>query len=678
MRSNEVTDGMNRVARWLPLLVIAAGVITYANTFLVPFIFDDGGVIVANNSIRPLPLGPRMVVDVTFRLNYAIAKWNVADYHAVNTLIHIVSGLLLFGIVRRTLLLPFMGKKYGESAAWLAASLAVLWVVHPLQTESVTYVCQRYESLMGMFFLMTLYFFARAVAAKRPRLNYDLSILACILGMGSKPVMAGAPILILLYDYMFVASSFGQILRVRWKFYIAICGSWAILFLLQMVAAGDATTVGRGLLADFSSRDYLFAQFAIILHYLKLVVLPDQLCLDYNWQLTAVNMRQVILPGLALAVLALGSIRALICRRPAGYLGAWFFIILAPTSSILPLNDLAFEHRMYLPLAAPLAMLVFVGHSMTSRLRNPTFVRYSIVIAAALALSMMSVARNEDYRSEERMWRDVLQKRPDNVRVRVNLATHLRDMHRYAEAAQHARHILASIPRPVVPHAEGVERYGEFVYLAYGHSENILGIDALERGDQDSAFIHFDNAIAALPGYIAPYANKALAFERKGDYGKVEKLWKQALVISPLNANALNALADISRKRGDFIEAKSYLERVVTAEPDYMVGRLSLAWILATAPDDDVRDGERSVRLATSVCEGIEYRSYRAVDVLAAGHAECGRFIEARRLAVLALDLRNRSRFASHEKRADEIAAIESRIALYMAKKRFRESPDSD
>ena len=175
--------------RFVALAVVFAGLLAYHNSFFGPFVFDDIPHITENPRIRQLwppwdVLSPsssalinaRPVVDVSLAVNYALGGYNVWGYHALNLTIHILAGLTLFGIVRRTLRQPPLRERFGAAADGLALAAALIWTVHPLQTESVTYVIQRAESIMGLFYLLTLYCFIRGAASPRPRLWYWLCV----------------------------------------------------------------------------------------------------------------------------------------------------------------------------------------------------------------------------------------------------------------------------------------------------------------------------------------------------------------------------------------------------------------------------------------------------------------------------------------------------------------------
>ena len=199
-------------------LLAVAALAAYHNSFLAPFVLDDGDAITENLTIRHLwplwgALSPtaggatvsgRPVLNLSLAVNYAISGDEVWSYHALNLLIHILAGLTLFGIVRRTLadvgrhrrmppvrsLAGFGDPALQSDATFIAFTVALLWTLHPLQTEAVTYVIQRTESLLGLFFLLTLYCFLRAVSSPRPWPWRVLTVLACLGGVSTKEVAA--------------------------------------------------------------------------------------------------------------------------------------------------------------------------------------------------------------------------------------------------------------------------------------------------------------------------------------------------------------------------------------------------------------------------------------------------------------------------------------------------------
>ncbi len=209
-------------------MLIAAGIWAYHSSFQGPFIFDDVHSIPLNPYIRHLwpirevltaprncSVNGRPTVCLTLALNYAWSGLNVWGYHAFNLAVHLLSALVLFGILRRTLDGEKLRDQFGGAAVGLAAAIALLWEIHPLQTESVTYIVQRTELLMGLFLLLTLYCTLRGACSVRPGAWYLAAVAACAFGMGSKEVMVSAPLLVLLYDRVFLASSFRELWQRR-------------------------------------------------------------------------------------------------------------------------------------------------------------------------------------------------------------------------------------------------------------------------------------------------------------------------------------------------------------------------------------------------------------------------------------------------------------------------------
>jgi hypothetical protein len=212
--------------------IVLAAVVVYGNSLSGSFVFDDVPSIAANPTIRALwpltgPLSPpvaggvtvggRPLLNLSFALNYALGGMAVGGYHAINLVLHALAGLVLFGLARRTLLQAGLGVRFAKDSTSLATALALLWTVHPLQTESVTYTVQRAEALCGLLYLLTLYAFVRGTTTSANPWLW-LSVATCFLGMASKEVMVSAPLMVLLYDRTFVAGSWGEAWRRRWRY----------------------------------------------------------------------------------------------------------------------------------------------------------------------------------------------------------------------------------------------------------------------------------------------------------------------------------------------------------------------------------------------------------------------------------------------------------------------------
>ena len=273
-------------------LVVAVSA-TYANSFHGPFVFDDIPSIVENQSIRQLGSARvlaappdaitttgRPVVNLSLAINYAIGGLAVEGYHVVNLAIHILAALALFGLVRRTLLLPKLSAQFGGTATGLALAAALLWAVHPLQTESVTYIVQRAEATVGLFYFLTIYCLLRGATTTRGRTWYAAALATCTLGMASKEVMVTAPLVAVIYDRIFIAGSFKETLRRRRSLWLALASTWVLLTLLLYSSHNRAGSAGFGL--GITVWEYARTQFGCIVHYLRLVFWPSPLVLDYG------------------------------------------------------------------------------------------------------------------------------------------------------------------------------------------------------------------------------------------------------------------------------------------------------------------------------------------------------------------------------------------------------------
>ena len=631
--------------RFIPLLVVAAGLLAYCNSFTGPFIFDDAHSIQENSTIRHLwpiwqPLAPphqggitvegRPIVNLSLAINYALGGYNVWGYHALNLTVHILAGLTLLGVVRRTLLQPALRDRFGAMANELGAATAVVWTVHPLQTASVTYVVQRAESIMGLFYLLTLYGFIRGVESPRGRLWYGLSATACAVGMASKEVMVSAPVIVLLYDRAFLSGSFREAWRRRWPLHLALSATWILLGVVLASGQLPATTMNARRLG-LAWWQYLATEPGVVLHYLQLSVWPHPLCFDYyGWPVAKTWMS--ILPAALVMVVLLGATvwasRTSRARRgtgPAwGFVGAWFFLILAPSSSIIPLDSPAYEHRMYLPLAAVVVLVVMGIHALVGR-RSMT-----VVAVLAIGLGFLTWRRNQTYGSELAIWQDTVIKRPDNPRAHDNLGIALFRAGKMAEAIGHfeqALRLLLDYPnahynlglaltqagkvREAIGHleqvvrvrpedaeaqyhlgnalhdvgkaTEAIEHYRQALRTKpdYAEAHYNLGVTLWEGGKVEDAIDHYEQALRLKPDYAEAHNNLGIALERLGRVQEAMRHYEEALRIKPNLAQAHYNLGVALEQAGRVQEAIGHYEQALRIKPDFAEAQNRLARLRA-------------------------------------------------------------------------------------------------
>jgi tetratricopeptide (TPR) repeat protein len=608
-----------KTQRLIPVVVIVAGLLAYHNSFTGPFIFDDVTSIRENATIRHLwpiwqPLSPphrvpvdgRPVVILSLAINYALGGYDVRGYHVLNLIVHILAGLTLFGVVRRTLLQPRQRERFGVVANQLALAVAVLWTVHPLLTESVTYITQRTESLMGLFCLLTLYCVIRGAESTRPRVWYGLGVTACALGMASKEVMVAVPLVVLLYDWVFLASSFRDIWPRRTALYVGLAATWLILAVL-VVAATPNPVVAFGI-KGLTPWDYLKTEAGVIVYYLRLCFWPHPLVIDYfDWPI-ARSLKDALVPGIVVASLLGATAWAFRHRPRMAFLGAWFFLILAPTSSVLSIyGEVAAERRMYLPLAAVITMVAIGIHALAGWRSMPVF------LGLAVGLGFLTVQRNEDYRSNIAIWLDTVNKRPNNSRAQYNLGVNLTLAGRVGEAIGHYEQALRVQPDLLEAHCN-------------------LGIALAQLGRLPEAIGHYEQALRIKPDYAEAHCNLGNALFRLGKPREAMGDWEQALRIKP-----------------DYAEAEN-----------------NLAWHLATLAPTEGGDPVRAVTLAERACELTNDRVAAYLDTLAVAYAAAGRFNDAVAAAQKAIEL------AKAAGQVQLVKDIELHLELYRTGRAYR------
>src|SRR5262245_48805406 len=539
------------------VLLIAMGIVAYYNSFDGAFILDDVRAIRDNPSIRRLwpvwhamvappnsGITSRPVVSLSLAVSHAMTGLGVRGYHVVNLVTHLLAALALYGIVRRMLESDKLRDRYGSAAPGLAMVAAAIWVVHPLQTESVTYIIQRAESLMGLFFLLTLYCSIRGFQSPHPAWWYLAAIVACALGMGTKEVMVSAPLLVLLYDRLFVPGSLQELVRRRWGLYVGLAGTWLILAAVLGLMRVEQQLV---LVKDLTPGRYAMTQFGVIVHYLRLSYWPHPLVLDYLWPVATGFFSVLPWATVVLALMA-ATAWALLRGHWAGFWGAWFFLILAPTSSVLPIGDVIFEHRMYLPLAAVVVLSVVGGYELLGWACHRFGLSKDVgrwgaiclVVLLIVVLGSLTIERNEDYQSQFSVYRDVVLKRPDNARAQNNLGIELNKLGRTAEAENHFAAAVRLKP-------DSAEAQGN------------LGMALLRRGQIDQAATHLSEAVRLKPELWEPHFALGVALKERGDVQRAIAEFVRALELKPNHAESRAQLSEALIKAGKSPEAVAKL-----------------------------------------------------------------------------------------------------------------------
>ncbi|MEY2881734.1 MAG: repeat-containing protein YrrB, partial [Verrucomicrobiota bacterium] len=593
---------------WLWVAVAAAVLLPYAGALHGPLLMDDLPAITENPSIRRLwppgavlsppadsPTAGRPLVNLTFAINHAISGTAPWSYHLVNVAIHVAATLALGGVLRRTLRGPALGPRWGADADGLAATIALLWGVHPLCTQTVSYLSQRSESLMALFFLLTLYGFVRGLEG-RTRWWHAAAVAACALGALSKEIIVAAPLIVWLYDRTFVAGSFRAALGRRRIFYAGLAATWLLTAWLLI----DVKRRGVGFGIGLSSWHYALTQCKAVTLYLRLSVWPHPLIFDYGSPIiTSIG------GAWPYALMLAGTIAAAAwawVRSPGvGFAAAWFFVLLAPASSVVPVVGATMaENRVYLPLAGVVALVVLAVHRLARRA-----VARGICAVVIVAATVATVRRNRDFQSVLGLWTDTVAKLPISPRAHNNLAVALaEDPARRSEAGAHYLTALRLWPDYADAHknlalllstmpgreATALESYAAALRLKPELGDAHLGVAALlaaEPNRQTEAIRHYAEALRLKPAHAEAHNNLAALLAREPD-GRADALrhYEEALRLKPdyaeAHANLANLLATIPGRQA---EALSRYAEALRLKPDFAAGHYNLAALLATLPD---------------------------------------------------------------------------------------------
>jgi tetratricopeptide (TPR) repeat protein len=472
-----------------------------------------------------------------------------------------------------------MRGRFGAAATWVAAAAALLWTAHPLQTESVTYLVQRTESLMGLFYLLTLYCVIRGAASRAAEWWYVAAVTACAAGMASKEVMVTAPLIVWLFDVVFLSSSPSAAWKARRWLYLAMAATWVLLAALLASTGARGGTVGMGL-EKVRPWEYAVTQPGILLHYLRLAFWPAGQCLDYSWPV-ARSARQILPGAVAIAALlavsawalapawrrrggvaAAGAAPVVPGRVAWGFLGAWFFVILAPTSSIVPIADLAFEHRMYLSLAAVTSAVAVGGYLAAAALirrgglRRPVrgavwAVAAVLAAGAAGALGWATFLRNYDYRNDWSIYEDAARKYPQNARAHSNLGFVLIGAGQLDRAMEECNRALQISPD-------------------FPDALNNRGLVYATKGQHDKAIADYNRVLQLQPDHSEAYNNRGASYAEMNRYAEALADYIRAVKLKPNYGDAYANLGALRFKTGHVDQAVLDCTRAIELKPNHV------------------------------------------------------------------------------------------------------------
>ena len=553
-------------------LIFLAGTLTYLNSFNGVFVYDDERHIIDNPAMRTLwPPWESMVAEtnitrpligLSLAINYAISGYNIWSYHLFNLIIHLLAAWTLFALVRRLCTIETNPSWCKERSTEISATAALLWVVHPLTLTSVTYIIQRFQSMMGLCYFLTVYCAIRYFQATEHKTRWLVfTTLAASAGMVCKQDMATAPFTVLAVNALFFTKNWRQALKQNWQLYCGLAFSLVVLvFFNQLGPARGFAGFGGSYEIPYY---YSLTQFEVITEYIKIALLPLSVCFDYRWA-HVLNPTKII-PEILFIVGLLGFTIWLCCKKnKAGLFGIWFFFTLAVTSSFFPIADAMCEYRMYLPLAAITCLLSLGVWRLASYPQIPRNALYGAIAVATVLLGTKTHLENRNFETQLELWRVITTQRPYNARAWNNYGISLERIGREQEAHQ------------------AYERSYQMDRNYIGALQSMARV-MLKKQDLENAMKFLKEGIRVSPHFADPYyeVGKILAF--KGNTAEAEEYYKKAIERDPYLAHAHAAYGVLLMKAGRSKEAIPYLSTAVQFQPGNPDFNFNLGTALALA-----------------------------------------------------------------------------------------------
>ncbi len=601
----DFTDFPAKYETWLLLLLTVLIFLVYSNTLTGSFVFDDRPNIQNNPKIKlkqlsltrlleagfESPSSRRPVSNITFAFNYFLHGYNVVGYHFVNILIHIINTILFYFLAKTTLNTPALRWRYNPFAlAWIPIFAAFIWGLHPLLTQSVSYIVQRMNTLAALFYILTILLYAKGRLTQSTRLRRWL-LAGCaassILAFGSKEITATLPIFIFLYELYFL----GENSNFRFKSnFLVIIGILSFFILLALfytrLAPSDV------IFAAYSKRDYtvdqrLLTELRVVIFYITLILWPhpSRLNLDHAFELSH-SLIDPLTTLLSLGAIVGASVAAvyLVKRAPLISFGIlWFFGNLVIESSIIPL-EIIFEHRTYLPSMFFILMIV----SLAFKIIRPGWLCLTLLLIVIAVLSIGTYERNKVWTSPVALWQDSMSKSKRKARPYNNLGVALATADRKDEAVEMYRIALQIKPAYAIAHynlgyllarngqfEEGMIHFNESLRINPSNIEvyNDLGVALIMQGRLNEAIDQLQKALRLNPEYAPAHNNLGIALGRQNNLAKAIQHYEEALRHDPEYAEAHNNLGYALQRQGNFKAAQYHFGEAMRINPNYVAAR---------------------------------------------------------------------------------------------------------
>ena len=589
------------------ILLCCLGIIIYSNTFHSSFHFDDGSFIAGDPGIRnPTHLRviwsfwpTRFIAYLSLAFNWHLSQSNVFGYHLFNLMVHLGVAILSWWLTLLTFSTPAIkNQKISHPANLIALFVGLIFLAHPIQTQAVTYIIQRATSLTTLFYLAALCLYVKFRLLEQEKITslalgkfyYLGSLVSAVLAMFTKEIAITLPLAVLLYELCFLKTQKSFNWRQFLPFLFILFIIPLTMFLTKSVNFIDMRRASESV-PGISPWHYLLTQFRVIVTYLRLLFLPLKQNLDYDYPIAKSLLQLPVLASFFLLLLLLfTAIRLFSKYRLISFSIFWFFLTLLPESSIIPINDLIFEHRLYLPMFGFSLFLVSTLYYLIGNKRLKLMLTLLCIIVACY--SILTFKRNLVWKDELTLWNDTIRKSPQKARPYHNRGNAYKEKGKFDRALSDYNKALAIDPDLAITYANrGIthQNKGNFnqaisdfnkalaldsdLALAY----NSRGVIYKSRGNLDLALTDYNKAIAKDPNLASAYVNRGNVYQIKGNLNLALSDYNKAIAIDPDLSSAYNNRGNIYQEKGDIAKAIADFDKVIAGDPNLASAHLNRA-----------------------------------------------------------------------------------------------------
>jgi protein O-mannosyl-transferase len=658
------------------IVLAAVTIFAYRPAWHGGFLWDDD-VYIINNELLTAPHGWQRIwfsldspsqyfplTYSTFRIEHALWGLNTTGYHWVNLLLHVGNALLVWAVLAR-LKVP---------GSWLAAAIFAL---HPVQVESVAWITERKNVLMGFFFLLTLVAWIAFIdkRIRRPWIFYCLALICYVLALSAKATACTLPAALFLI--LWLQKKPITMRRVMQIVPFVVLGIGMGLLTVWWERYHQGTN--RGMFTFLSPIERILVASRAVWFYLSKIFWPSNLTFIYpRWNISSAALVDYIwlLAGIAMCV-AIYFLRRYF-GRSVEVAAAFFVATLSPVLGFIMLFTFRYtfvaDHYQYLACIGPIALMTAGIVSLSDK-----FAQYrTIIVSAALlgvaTLAMLTWRQASMYADVETLWRTTLARNPECWMAETNLGLVFFEKGKLDEAIAHYRSALQM--QPDWWDAEynlGTALFGKGqVDEAILHSEKAvvmrptdpdaqvsLGNILLQKGRVAEAIAHYQEAIRIRPDYFLARYGLGRALLEKGELDSAIQVCRSALLLRPLDVDCHTTLAIALEEKGNPAEAIRHYQKALQLAPSSVPTLTNLAWLLATSQDASLRNGPKAVELATQADRVVGGTNTLVLRTLAAAYAENGEFANAIKTARYGMQL---ARLHGEDALA---ADLDQQIALY-------------